>query len=74
MNTPGTIDADYRGDIGVILVNHGTKPFEVTRGMNIAQGVINKVEKMNRIPVRTVEELSSTKRGEGGFGHTDSKK
>jgi len=68
MNCTGTVDCDYRNDIGVILVNHGVEPFEVTRGMRIAQGILAKVERMNRIAVRTTEELSSTQRGEGGFG------
>ena len=70
LNTPGTVDCHYRGDIGVILINNGILPFTVTKNMKIAQGVLCKVERMNRIPVRTPDGLSSTERGAGGFGHT----
>lgn len=67
VNTPGTIDSDYRGEINLILINFGKEPFTVRRGDRIAQMVINKVE----IPeVVEVEELDSTERGEGGFGST----
>jgi dUTP pyrophosphatase len=67
VNTPGTIDSDYRGEINLILINFGKEPFTVRRGDRIAQMVINKVE----IPeVIEVEELDSTERGEGGFGST----
>lgn len=67
LNTPGTIDPDYRGEIKVILINHSGEDFRVSRGMRIAQMVINRVE----IPaVCVTEELSNTTRGEGGFGHT----
>ena len=67
LNTPGTIDADYRGEISVILINHGKTAFTVTRGMRIAQLVV--------APVRTVmleekENLDDTARGAGGFGST----
>ena len=65
LNAPGTIDADYRGEIGVLLVNHGHEAFEVVYGDRIAQLVLAKVE---RLPVSEVEELSETVRGEGGFG------
>ena len=67
LNAPGTIDADYRGEIGVILVNHGDVPYVITRGMRIAQLVIGVT-----LPVtlREAEELSGTSRGEGGFGST----
>lgn len=67
VNTPGTIDADYRGEICVPLINHGTEPFTIGRGMRIAQMIIAPVP-----PVRWVEvdELDETGRGEGGFGHT----
>jgi dUTP pyrophosphatase len=68
LNTPGTIDADYRGEIGIILINHGKKPFHVTRGMRIAQLVLAKVSKASFSLVR--EALSSTSRGDGGFGHS----
>jgi len=68
LNTPGTIDADYRGEIGVILINHGKEPFRVTRGMRIAQIVLAAVLKAS-FSCRS-EVLSVTARGEGGFGHT----
>lgn len=67
LNTPGTIDADYRGEIGVILINHGKNAFVVTRGMRIAQIVLAKVE---RASFCAEEALVATSRGEGGFGHT----
>lgn len=67
LNTPGTIDSDYRGIIGVILINHGTRTFEVKRGMRIAQLVFARVEK---IEWQVVEVLDDTERGAGGFGHT----
>ncbi len=67
LNTPGTIDADYRGEIAVILINHGRQPFRITRGMRIAQIVLASVCQARFIPQ---EELSLTARGEGGFGHT----
>jgi dUTP pyrophosphatase len=66
LNTPGTIDADYRGEIGVILINHGKNSFQVTRGMRIAQLILAQVSKA----IFTLDELSVTARGEGGFGHT----
>lgn len=66
-NTPATIDADYRGEVKIILINHGKKPFTVNPGERIAQMVIAKVE---RATFSQVEELSDTERGEGGFGHT----
>jgi dUTP pyrophosphatase len=67
LNTPGTIDADYRGEVGVILVNHGKNAFIVTPGMRIAQIVLARVE---RGCFCLGESLVSTLRGEGGFGHT----
>lgn len=67
LNGPGTIDADYRGEIGVILFNFSDRPFPVSRGERIAQLVFAKVA---RISLRPVERLSETKRGSGGFGHT----
>ena len=67
LNTPGTIDADYRGVIKVILINHGKENFYINRGDRIAQLVIQKVCQ----PIlKEIEELDNTKRGEGGFGHT----
>jgi len=70
LNTPGTIDADYRGEIGVILINHGESPFKVEHGERIAQMVMCKVE---TIEFEIVETLSETGRGEGGFGSTGTK-
>ena len=67
LNSPGTIDADYRGEVGVILINHGAEPFAVTRGMRIAQLVIAKVE---QAAFHEVESLDDTARGAGGFGST----
>lgn len=67
LNTPGTIDADYRGDIGVILINLSAETFIVNPGERIAQMVINKFEQAE---FELVEELDETERGEGGFGHT----
>ena len=67
LNGPGTIDADYRGEIGVILFNFSDKPFPIRRGDRIAQMVFLKVEKALFQPVAG---LSETKRGNGGFGHT----
>jgi dUTP pyrophosphatase len=67
LNSPGTIDADYRGEIGVILVNLSSQDFRVENGERIAQLVIAKHE---RAEWTLVEELSETKRGEGGFGST----
>ena len=67
LNSPGTIDADYRGPVHVILANLGEKPFTVQRGDRIAQMVVAKVERIEWVEVKTV---SATSRGEGGFGHT----
>lgn len=67
LNTPGTIDEDYRGEVGVILINHGRENFNVKRGDRIAQMVINKVE---QAVIEEVDSLSETHRGSGGFGHT----
>jgi len=68
LNSPGTVDADYRGPVGVILINHGTEPFAVKSGDRIAQMVLNKIEAPRR--VIQVPELPSTERGQGGFGST----
>ena len=67
LNTPGTIDSDYRGDVGVILANISNEDFVVNPGDRIAQMIINKVE---RAEFELVESLDETERGEGGFGHT----
>lgn len=70
LNSPGTIDSDYRGEVKVILINHGKKPFEVKCGMRIAQLVFSRVEKVEPVEVNSMEELQDTERGGGGFGHT----
>jgi len=67
LNAPGTVDADYRGEISVILINHGHEPFAVRRGERIAQMVIAAVARAELAPVTT---LASTARGSGGFGST----
>ncbi|MCL4170121.1 UNVERIFIED_CONTAM: hypothetical protein GTU68_061761 [Idotea baltica] len=67
VNSPGTIDADYRGEIGVILINHSAENFVITPGMRVAQMVIAKYE---RVSWNIVEELGESERGEGGFGST----
>ncbi len=67
LNSPGTIDADYRGEVCVILINLGTEDFVINNGDRIAQMVVAKYEKCSWT---LVEELSSTDRGSGGFGHT----
>lgn len=66
-NTPATIDADYRGEVRVILVNYGKKPFVVRHGDRIAQMVVARYE---HVQLEEVDALSETERGEGGFGHT----
>jgi dUTP pyrophosphatase len=67
LNAPGTIDADYRGEVSVILINHGRAPFVIRRGERIAQMVIAPVARAELIPVNL---LASTERGSGGFGST----
>jgi dUTP pyrophosphatase len=67
LNSPGTIDADYRGEVGVILINHGQQPFRIERGMRIAQLVIAPVTRARWQEVTTLE---NTDRGAGGFGST----
>lgn len=67
LNAPGTIDADYRGEVGVILINHGHETFEVTDGERIAQLVIARYE---RVAFTVVTDLAVSERGAGGFGHT----
>lgn len=69
LNTPGTIDSDYRGDVGVVLINHGTEPFVVNQGDRIAQLVITQITQVQFVPV---DELQETNRGTGGFGSTGS--
>jgi dUTP pyrophosphatase len=67
VNAPGTIDADYRGEISVILINHGREPFRLNRGERVAQMV---VAPFTRVVWEERDELENTDRGAGGFGHT----
>jgi dUTP pyrophosphatase len=67
LNTPGTIDAGYRGEIGVILINHGQTPFQIEQGMKIAQMVVMPIV---RVEIEAVDRLEDTLRGSGGFGST----
>ena len=67
LNTPGTIDEGYRGEIGIILINHGKEEFIVTKNMKIAQMVVKPIYDIN---ILEVNELNDTDRGEGGFGST----
>ncbi len=67
LNSPGTIDADYRGEVKVLLINLGQQPFTIERGERIAQMVFQTVP---QVTIEEVSELSETVRGEGGFGHT----
>ncbi len=67
LNSPGTIDADYRGEVKVLLINHGHEPFVITRGERIAQMVFHEVP---QVDIVEAEELPDTVRGTGGFGHT----
>ncbi|TLM69377.1 MAG: dUTP diphosphatase [Deltaproteobacteria bacterium] len=69
VNSPGTIDADYRGEVGVIVINHGQDPVTFAPGERIAQLVVAPV---TRVAFEEVAELSATRRAEGGFGHTGS--
>jgi dUTP pyrophosphatase len=67
LNAPGTVDADYRGEVSVLLINHGDKAFTIRRGERIAQMIIAPVVRADLVPVTS---LSSTVRGSGGFGST----
>jgi dUTP pyrophosphatase len=67
LNSPGTIDSDYRGEIKIILINFGKEDFTIQSGDRIAQFVVSKVYTAR---FEEVKELNNTKRGEGGFGHT----
>jgi len=67
VNSPGTIDADYRGEIRVILINHGQEPFTVERGLRVAQLIVAPV--LHAV-LEEVDTLDETQRGSGGFGHT----
>lgn len=73
LNSPGTIDSDYRNGIGIILMNLGDSDFVVENGERIAQLVLNEVPHFALLPVNTLDELSSTDRGMGGFGSTNTK-
>jgi len=70
LNSPGTIDADYRGEIKVILINHGEEPFLIEHEMRIAQMVVSKYQQLQ---FKLVKELTSSERGSGGFGSTGTK-
>jgi dUTP pyrophosphatase len=67
LNSPGTIDSDYRGEVKVLLINHGHEPFAVTRGQRVAQLVIRSYRRATLVEK---DDLEGTSRGEGGFGHT----
>ncbi len=67
LNTPGTIDSDYRGELKLIMINHGSEPFIVTKGMRMAQIVVGKVHQADFV---LSEELTQTVRGQSRFGHT----
>ncbi len=67
LNSPGTIDADYRGEIALIVINHGQEPFVVKRGMRLAQMVVQRIFHLQWVETA---ELDETSRGGGGFGHT----
>ena len=67
LNTPGTVDSGYRGEIGVILINHGSEIYAVKKGEKVAQVILNKIEK---VLIVETENLSESSRGEGGFGST----
>ena len=73
LNSPGTIDADYRGEIKVILVNLSQEPFEIQPGERIAQMVIAQFRQVELVEVGSLDELSDTERGAGGFGHSGKK-
>ncbi|HIC10504.1 MAG TPA: dUTP diphosphatase [Campylobacterales bacterium] len=70
LNSPGTVDSDYRGEIKVLLINHGKSDFQISKGDRIAQAVVNRVE---IVDIVEVEELSETQRGDKGFGSTGRK-
>jgi len=67
LNSPATVDSGYRGELGIVLINHGSDNYEVKRGDKIAQGKISRVEE---VLIEEVENLSESSRGEGGFGST----
>lgn len=67
LNTPGTIDSDYRGELKIILINHGKEDFVITRGMRVAQMIISRYE---QVVIEEVDSFTETARGTGGFGST----
>jgi len=70
LNAPGTVDSDYRGEIRIILINHGNEPVTITDGMRVAQMVIARVERVEVVEAEDRREIEDTQRGGGGFGHT----
>ncbi len=70
LNAPGTIDADYRGEVAVVLINHGTEPFEIRRGDRIAQLLVAPVATWEWAPETDLAALGRTERGDGGYGST----
>lgn len=70
LNSPGTVDSDYRGEVKVILINHGTEEFVISNGDRIAQGVLSAVSNKQFIKLNKVDELNETERSSGGFGST----
>ena len=70
LNTPGTVDAPYRGEVGVIVINHDKNPYQIKNGEKIAQMIFNEIKYAS---FKVVESLDETSRGEGGFGSTGSK-
>ncbi|MCR4856827.1 MAG: dUTP diphosphatase [Bacteroidales bacterium] len=73
LNSPGTIDPDYRGEVKVLLINLSGEPFEIQHGERIAQMVISRFQQVTLQAVTSMDELSSTERGAGGFGHSGRK-
>jgi dUTP pyrophosphatase len=70
LNSPGTVDSDYRGEVKVILINHGERPLEISHGMRVAQMVIAKVERVELSEAVGPDQLEGTARSDGGFGST----
>jgi len=73
LNSPGTIDPDYRGEVKVLLINLSQEPFEIQHGERIAQMIISQFHQITWQPVEHLEDLSDTQRGAGGFGHSGKK-
>ena len=73
LNSPGTVDSDYRGEVGVILINHSQYAYKIKPGERIAQGIFNEICGKTEVEFRKVIKLSDTKRGVGGFGSTGKK-